>query len=492
MNNDAFEFDDGKAFSESSVRLHAALVARGYLNIPAPAALCDSLCDWYEMQDFQLARALTLPPTPLDWHLIRIGNAAAPLAHRIDVLTIAPSLARAFAGLQIEMDHARVFPHGVTRTDRGILCHARDGGLIASIEPVEVQPADLQKRARVNDLMKGLRIHRDRVRFVKRLSSLPGFRALQDDDPPSNEDDPSGAMAVATVDNQCVAMRRMLSEDHGIEVPQYDAQALAAVTFGAADWPHYIAKRDTATASLIPAAIVHWALDAPVTEARVALYQTSAEAVFAFGQFCHHSSKRLFPYFSGVCRTGYCYGPWLQADEAPLAKEWQKRTESSHQCTHLSLLNCDIKSELRARSLLCDEAAFTDRVREFFVADGSTHDRLRASNRRQGIANSQELFIGEWLFTTWSYDNKQAEERFLTIERLRGDVRLLTETVTIYKSVCVHEADDQWCIVTEYGRKDVVVLEGLADTDVRRFAAKFGIALTSRNPGGAPEKVVSQ
>ena len=126
------------------------------------------------------------------------------------------------------------------------------------------------------------------------------------------------------------------------------------------------------------------------------------------------------------------------------------------------------------------------------MADGSTHDRLRASNRRHGISNSQELFIGERLSTTWSYDSKQAEERFLTIERFRGDVRLLTETVAIYKSVCVREADDQWCIVTEYGRKDVVVLEGLADRDVRRFAAKFGITLTSRNAGGAPEKVVSR
>jgi hypothetical protein len=56
------------------------------------------------------------------------------------------------------MELARVFPHEVTRTDRGILCHARDGGLIASIEPIEVQPADLRKRERVNDLMKGLRI----------------------------------------------------------------------------------------------------------------------------------------------------------------------------------------------------------------------------------------------------------------------------------------------------------------------------------------------
>jgi hypothetical protein len=304
--------------------------------------LCDSICEWYEMQDFQLARALTLSPTPLDWHLIRIGNAGEPLVHRMDVLTIAPSLARAFAGLQIEMDHARVFPHEITRTDRGILFHARDGGLIASIEPVEVQPADLQKRERVNDLMKGSRIHRDRVRFVKRLSTLPGFHALQDDDPSSNEDDPSGSMAVATVDNQCVAIRRMLSEDHGIEVPHDDAQALLAVSFGAADWTHYIAKRDTAPASLIPAAIVHWAPETPVTAARVALYQTSAEAVFAFAQFCHHSSKPLSPYFSGVSRTGYCYGPWLHADEAPLEKEWQKRTESSHQCTHLPLLNGDV------------------------------------------------------------------------------------------------------------------------------------------------------
>jgi hypothetical protein len=491
VNNDAFEFDDRLVFRESSIRLHAALLAHGYSKIPAPATLCDSLCEWYEMQDFQLARALTLPTIPLDWHLIRIGPAGEPLTQGIDVLTIAPSLARAFAGLQIEMDQARVFPHDVTRTDRGILCHARAGGLIASIEPAHVQPADLQKRERVNNLMKGLRIHRDGVRFVKCLSSLPGFQALQDDHPPSNDHEPSGAMAVPTVDNQCVAMRRMLSEDHGIEVPQHDAQALVAVTFGAADWARYIAKRDTAPGSLIPAAIVHWARDVPVTQARVALYPTLAEAVFAFGQYCHHSTKPLFPYFSGVSRTGYCYGPWLQADEAPLDKDWRKRTESPHQCTHLPLLDCDSKSELRARTLLSDSATFADRVRKFFVTDGPTRDRLRASNRRRGIANSQELFIGDWLFTTGSYDNT-AEGRHLTMEKFRADVRLLTETVTLYKSVCVRESDGQWCIVTEYGRKDVVVLEGLAESDVRRMAAKFGMRLTSRNADGAPEKDVSQ
>jgi hypothetical protein len=59
-------------------------------------------------------------------------------------------------------------------------------------------------------------------------------------------------MAVATVNNQCVAMRRMLKEDHGIEVAQHEAQALVAVTFGAPDWAHYIAKRDTAPEALIP------------------------------------------------------------------------------------------------------------------------------------------------------------------------------------------------------------------------------------------------
>ena len=73
-----------------------------------------------------------------------------------------------------------------------------------------------------------------------------------------------------------------------------------AVAFGAADWAHYIAKRDTAPASLIQAAIVHWAPDAPVTEARVALYQTSAEAVFAFGNSAIIRVSRSFRLLWGV------------------------------------------------------------------------------------------------------------------------------------------------------------------------------------------------
>jgi hypothetical protein len=110
MDNDAFEFDDRRVLAEGSVRLHAALSALGSVNVPAASALCDSLCEWYELQDLQLARALTAPTASLDWHLVSIGPAGEPLLSVLDVLTIAPSLARAFAGLQIEMDRARMFP----------------------------------------------------------------------------------------------------------------------------------------------------------------------------------------------------------------------------------------------------------------------------------------------------------------------------------------------------------------------------------------------
>jgi hypothetical protein len=109
----------------------------------------------------QLARALTAPTASLDWHLVRIGPAGELLANGMDVLTIAPSLARAFAGLQIEMDRERVFPDEVRWTEQGIAFLARGGGLLASIEPVPVEAPDLQRRERVNDLMKGLRIYGD-------------------------------------------------------------------------------------------------------------------------------------------------------------------------------------------------------------------------------------------------------------------------------------------------------------------------------------------
>jgi len=56
-------------------------------------------------------------------------------------------------------------------------------------------------------------------------------------------------------------------------------------------------------------------------------------------------------------------------------------------------------------------------------------------DRRQGIGNSRELFIGEWLFTTWSYDNKQAEDRYLPLRGSVVDVSPITETVAIHKLV---------------------------------------------------------
>jgi hypothetical protein len=173
---DAFEFDDRRVFQESAIRLYAALIGRGYSNIPPPATLHDSLCEWFTMQDFQLARALTQPAHPIDWHLIRIGSAGAPLMQAIDALTIAPSLVRAFAGLQLAMDHARVFAHAVTHIDQGIGLLARDGVLIAAIEPIALQPPDLVKREYVSALIEGLRIHRDWISLTQRLSSLPGLK----------------------------------------------------------------------------------------------------------------------------------------------------------------------------------------------------------------------------------------------------------------------------------------------------------------------------
>lgn len=486
VNHAAFEFDDRTVFRDSSIRLHAALLARGNVNIPAPAALCDSLCEWYEMQDFQLARALLRATPPLAWHVIRIGPAGEALTKALDVVTIAPSLERAFAGLQIHMDQERVFPDEIIRTEHGIFFHAQDGGLLASIESVPVEPADLQKRERVNDLMRGQRMHGDSARFVKRLSSLPGFQGLQQDHPVRPDDDPRGAMAVTTVHNQCVAMRQMLTIDHGIVAAQHEAQALVAVTFGAADWAHYIARVHIAPESLTPAAIVQWPRGTPVSHARVTLYSTVAEAVFAFSQFCHHSMTPLFPVDSGVSPTGYCHGPWLQADEAPPEEDWRTRLESAHQCSHLSLLQCDAKSELRARTLLSDAVAFPDRIQAFFVTGGSTHDRLRASNRRCGIATAQELFLGDWLITHEAHDTTP-EGRYLTLEKFRGTTRVLTERVKLYKSACVREANGRWCMVTEYGRKDVVMLDGLTESQVQRMAAKFAVTCTARHDLGAPD-----
>ncbi len=491
MDNDAFEFDDRRVLAEGSVRLHAALSALGTANVPAASALCDSLCEWYELQDLQLARALTAPTASINWYLVRIGPAGEPLSTGMDALSIVPSLARAFAGLQIEMDRARVFPDEVRWTEQRISFLARGGGLIASIEPVPVEAPDLQKRERVNDLMQGLRIYGDEERFTKRLSSLPGFQALQTDDPVRNSQrEPSGAMAVATVNNQCVAMRRMLKADHGIEVAQHEAQGLVAVTFGAPDWAHYIAKRDTAPAALVPATIVHWDEDAPVTEARVVLYPTVAEAVFAFAQFCHHTSPPLFPVLSGVGRTGYAYAPWLQASDGPLEPGSRERRFLPHQCSHLSLLPGDAKAEMRARTLLADPTALSDRAQKLFSSTGSREDRLRASNRRQGIEISRELFLGDWLFTEESRGETR-ENRYLHIERFLGHVREIGERVPIYKTVCVREANGGWSIVTDYGRKDVAALEGMPEREVHRMAMKFGLVCTSRNESGRPAIDVS-
>lgn len=479
-----FDFDDRTVFRETAMRLYAALLGRGYSNTPPPAVLLDSLSECFEMQDFQLARALTLPSQPINWHLIRIGSGGESLLECVDQLTIAPSLIRALAALQLEMDHARVFAHEVTRSDQGICLHARGGELIATIEPIPLQPADLQKRQCVNDLVQGLRIHRDRATFIQRLSTLRGLENLQGDLMPRDEDAAIGAMAVATVNNQCIAMRQMLSEFHDIEVEPAAARALVATAFGGVTWETYIARRDTAPESLMPAAIVHWGQHQSVTQARVALYSTVAESVFAFAQFCEHAVPRVFPVFSDVNRTGYCYGPRLQADETPYEQARLPPWRSRHRCTHLSLLECDWGAEARASAYFADTASSIDRVREFFLTEGSTHDRLRASNRRLGTQGSDELFIGNWLFTTWQHD-LIPEDRYLIIERFSADRRLQSETVSLREALCIREANGQWRIVTEHGKRNVV-LDGLTDGEIHRMTEKFAMTSTWRKAGAAP------
>jgi hypothetical protein len=101
-----------------------------------------------------------------------------------------------------------------------------------------------------------------------------------------------------------------------------------------------------------------------------------------------------------------------------------------------------------------------------------------------------KIFLRDWLFTAKSHGESR-ENRYLHIERFRGDVRQVSERVPIYKTVCVREANVGWCIVTDYGRKDVAVLEGLAEREVQRMAMKFGLVCTSRNASGRPAIDVS-
>jgi len=60
-----------------------------------------------------------------------------------------------------------------------------------------------------------------------------------------------------------------------------------------------------------------------------------------------------------------------------------------------------------------------------------------------------------------------------------------------YKSVCVREANGRWCIVTDYGGQDVGELQGLAEAQVHRVAAKFGMTCTTRSSQAALKSDVS-
>ena len=101
-----------------------------------------------------------------------------------------------------------------------------------------------------------------------------------------------------------------------------------------------------------------------------------------------------------------------------------------------------------------------------------------------------KIFLRDWLFTAKSHGESR-ENRYLHIERFRGDVRQVSERVPIYKTVCVREANGGWSIVTDYGRKDVAALEGMPEREVQRMAMKFGLVCTSRNASGRPAIDVS-
>lgn len=233
-----------------------------------------AMLDWFDGRDYDQARALIGPIKPIkQWHVINLMDEdKAP--KEISSGTICPSLCDAL-GAVIDACDRDVVRLETCRKDGYSIIVNIDGYESVRIQPIRLEPLNIEVRDRVRTAFKGVREYDSLV--LSRAARLPGFDVLKQDEGSNRA--ASGCMLLGFPGNWAFAMRSALKQV-GITVTQSQAQELCAVFFGAESWHQLIKHQNELDNDAAPVA-VEFKEENGMWQSR--FYHTPEEAIFATG-----------------------------------------------------------------------------------------------------------------------------------------------------------------------------------------------------------------
>lgn len=243
-----------------------------------------AMLDWFEGRDYKQAQSLIHFKQPInDWHVICVIDQDHQLREVTDRM-ICPTLLDAVAAIIFGADNdaSRIECENIGDS----IVVAVDGIDTVRIDPLSLEPFNLSIRDRVRTAFKGAR-DLDRGYLMSYASKLPGFKdaSFTSERPRIN---PDALMFLGYPSNWSLAMRNALKQVD-IDVKQNQAQELAAVFFGAANWHQLIKHQDELNSLMMPVDVMVKSTDGE----RHNFYCTTEEAVFAVGNAIKSYPKQV-------------------------------------------------------------------------------------------------------------------------------------------------------------------------------------------------------
>lgn len=245
-----------------------------------------AMMDWFLERDFELGQALIhFRPSAPQWHAV---HSLEEDYHPLDIsrIVICPSqvdaVAAAVSAARVDFDESAAW-----RREGPRLVAAVGGVDTMVIEPVHLEPFNRANRDRVRRAFKGIR-DGDENGVRRALGALPGFPALPSVDRPRAR--LGDGLLLGFPSNWARAMRDALKQVF-VGVTQAQAQELAAVFFGAANWHQLVKHDDVPSARMRPVCVSvetgrGWAHR---------FYHSGEEAIFAAGALVRAHPDALVP-----------------------------------------------------------------------------------------------------------------------------------------------------------------------------------------------------
>lgn len=229
----------GNFYSFGAHRIARYLAKHG-MPVPEQQALQKVLLERFDDIDYLAAGWLLEKKDTSDWHAVITGEVDCDLSRY--PLQAAPTLNDALASVLEICDRERIFPTNVDRLPDGIRLWVRDK-MFADIRRIRFETCQPKHCQRVQNALKGVRVHGENERMVAKLRSLPGFASIEFRLGQDHHQEPRGNLLLPFPANWAKAMMAAM-ESLGAPVKHHIAQELVARLFGADSWQHLVAHDD--------------------------------------------------------------------------------------------------------------------------------------------------------------------------------------------------------------------------------------------------------